>query len=87
MALGVFVPSLLTQGTERVVNYDKEFKIEYSNDSSVWILIMSTTGFGYIKILISPEFKIEEGGVTMVYVVSADFLAHRAKLRFATDTE
>ncbi len=28
MALGIFVPSLLTQGTERVVNYDKEFKIE-----------------------------------------------------------
>lgn len=26
LAIGVFVPSLLTQGTERVVNYDKEFK-------------------------------------------------------------
>jgi hypothetical protein len=28
MAIGIFVPSLLTQGAERVVNYDKEYKIE-----------------------------------------------------------
>lgn len=28
MAIGIFIPSLLTQGAERVVNYDKEFKIE-----------------------------------------------------------
>ncbi len=26
ITIGVFIPSLLTQGTERVVNYDKEFK-------------------------------------------------------------
>jgi len=28
MTIGIFVPSLLTQGAERVVNYDKEFKVE-----------------------------------------------------------